>query len=138
MENVFNDENKQNEEELKEVEQQQFSPGGPTGSPGQPSGAQRGRPPTAAPPSFTPQMPGGQQLRGGPMPSGGRYNSRRPDTGIRRCLNRFTFVWLIGGGSFWFYPTYVSRNVVEGFRWRRNRWEYDRINLSRIIFHSCF
>jgi hypothetical protein len=57
---------------------------------------------------------------------------------MRGCLNRFTFIWLVNGNSFWFYPTFVDRQFVTGFRWRRNRWEFDRINLRRILFHRCF
>lgn len=128
--NLYNDESN-------EVKQQEFFPGPFPGGPGQGPGSQQGRPPSGPPPSFAPEMPRGQ-LSGEPMPLGRGMDSRRQPTGIRQCLNRFTFVWLIGGGAFWFYPTSVRRNVVEGFRWRRNRWEYDRINLSRIIFFSCF
>lgn len=96
--------------------------------------------PTSAPPNFVPQMPreGGQPFsefrnemefgRGGPS----------QDRGFRRCINRFTFIWLINGNSFWFYPTRMRRNQIEGFRWRNNRWIYDRINVRRILFFRCF
>jgi hypothetical protein len=57
---------------------------------------------------------------------------------LRRCLNRFTFIWLNNGNSFWFYPTFIGRQQVEGFRWRRGAWIFDRINIRRIIFFRCF
>lgn len=57
---------------------------------------------------------------------------------IRRCLFRFTYVWLNNGRSFWLYPTFVGRNSVAGFRWRRNRWEYYGTDLRRIRSFRCF
>jgi hypothetical protein len=57
---------------------------------------------------------------------------------MRRCLFRFTYIWLFNGNDFWFYPTFVDGQFVQGFRWRRNRWEFDRINLRRIFYFRCF
>lgn len=94
--------------------------------------------PLTAPPNFTPEMPsqfGGPQERG-------QFIGGEPTLfhqgGIRRCLHRFAYMWLIGGDNFWFYPTFVGRNHVEGFRWRRNRWVFERINIRRILFFRCF
>lgn len=100
----------------------------------------RGEPPSA-PPSFTPDMP-----RTGGQPFSGDFDSieqfRGPERdqfrSLRRCLNRFTFIWLVNGNSFWFYPTFIRRQQVEGFRWRNGRWEFDRINIRRILFFRCF
>ncbi|BCN29736.1 hypothetical protein [Anaeromicropila herbilytica] len=103
--------------------------------------------PSSPPPNFTPEMPGmpgmnreqtfmapeerGVQFRGGGRPI---YQ-----TGFnRRCLNRFTYIWLINGNAFWFYPINIGRQNVEGFRWRNDRWVYDRIQLRRILFSTCF
>ena len=116
----------------------QRPPGGPSPSPGQrPPGRPSGQPPSA-PPSFIPQLPreAGQDVRG---PSGGPFiGFQRPSRDFRSCMNRFTYIWLINGNNFWFYPVFASRNFIEGFRWRRNRWEYERINTNRILFHICF
>ncbi len=59
--------------------------------------------------------------------------------GIRRCLYRFTYIRLNNGRSFWFYPTFVGRNSIAGYRWRRNqyRWVYFGIDLDRISSFSC-
>jgi hypothetical protein len=59
--------------------------------------------------------------------------------GIRGCLYRFTFIRLNNGRSFWYYPTFVGRNSVAGYRWRRNqfRWDYFGIDLDRIRSFSC-
>ena len=118
-------------------------PGQRPGPPGPPPPGQTPPPPGAmqpltAPPNFTPEMPsqfGGPQERG-------QFIGGEPTLfhqgGIRRCLHRFAYMWLIGGDNFWFYPTFVGRNHVEGFRWRRNRWVFERINIRRILFFRCF
>jgi hypothetical protein len=53
-------------------------------------------------------------------------------------LNRFTFIWLENGNSFWFFPIFASRQTIEGFRWRQNGWRYDSINIRRIAYFRCF
>ncbi len=106
--------------------------GGP-GRPG-PGGQGPGRP-----------GPGGQGPgRPGPWgpgpgrPGPGGDELQRLQRGMRGCLFRFTYIWLVNGDEFWFYPTSVGRDFVQGFRWRRNRWEFDRISLRRIFFFRCF
>ncbi|NLJ97528.1 MAG: hypothetical protein GX321_10290 [Clostridiales bacterium] len=113
---------------------------GPGFGPGRPSAQ-----PPSAPPRFTPELPREeeQQLFFEPSRDGGPFSRRimdfrRRPRNFRNCLNRFTYIWLVNGNNFWFYPIFQGRNTIEGFRWRRNRWEYDRINLNRILFHSCF
>lgn len=98
------------------------------------------QPPTSAPPRYMPDMPrtgeqpfSGEQFSTERFGGGGRDQSRN----LRRCLNNFTFIWLINGNSFWFYPIAIGRQQVEGFRWRQGRWVYDRINLRRILFFRC-
>jgi len=128
----------------------QFPPGRP-GRPGQaptppgqtppgqiPPGLQQ---PRSAPPDFIP--PGPFMERGvGQQPA--QFRERfRGDMRTRSrdfygCLNRFTYLWLVNGNNFWFFPIFIDRQFVIGFRWRRNRWEFDRINLNRILFFSCF
>ncbi len=79
-------------------------------------------PPRSAPPSFSPQI--------SPRPGGAR--------GIRNCLFRNTFIWLTNGNSFWFFPTFVGRRAVSGFRWRGFAWTFQRIDLDRIRSFQCF
>ena len=59
---------------------------------------------------------------------------------MRRCLYRNTYVWLMNGRRFWFYPTYVGRTSVAGYRWseRRQRWAYFGIDASEIRSFQCF
>lgn len=139
-----------NSKEKNNVKGQQFFPGGipqppnfPGTPPQQPGFPGVGEAPRSAPPSFTPEAPRMDQRRGEsgePSQFGGQRGGdfRTQPREFRRCINRFTFIWLINGNSFWFYPTFVSRDFVQGFRWRRNRWEFDRINLRRILFFRCF
>lgn len=125
----YRDESKQLDPMIKG---QQFDRGDPGRNP---------QPPRSAPPNFNPTMPGdmpasfsGDSVTAEPF---GR-NNRGQSTNIRRCLNQFTFIWLINGNSFWFYPVAVRGQQVEGFRWRQGRWEYDWIPIRRILFFHCF
>ncbi|MDU6266748.1 MAG: hypothetical protein E6600_19910 [Anaerocolumna aminovalerica] len=101
-----------------------FPPGGPGPTPGGPGlpGREQFAPPRSAPPEFTPLTP-------------------RTPVNIRqigRCLFRFTFIWLRNGNSFWFYPVFLTGNILIGFRWGRRGWEYTILNTRRIIFFQCF
>jgi hypothetical protein len=145
------------------VQRQQFYPGGAPFPPRRPDRDDRprfqqpnfpsqapgmGEAPRSAPPNFIPEAPGmgrGQMEGPGQFQYGAPFRDRDRDRdgggrprNLRGCLNRFTFIWLVNGNSFWFYPTYVDRQFVQGFRWRRNRWEFDRINVRRILFFRCF
>ncbi|NQX46540.1 collagen-like protein [Paenibacillus tritici] len=102
-----------------------FPGGGPGGFPGSPGGAPGGvQAPTAPPPQFVPQM----QATTFAVDPGG----------IRRCLFRNTYIWLNNGEQFWFYPVFVGRNSIAGFRWNGLFWGYFGIDLSRISSFTCF
>lgn len=58
--------------------------------------------------------------------------------GIRRCLFRNTYVWLRGREQFWFFPVFVGRDSVAGFRWTGFRWVFFGINLRQIQSFTCF
>lgn len=117
---------------------QGFPGGQPPGSgfPGQPTnqfpgqtppfggGGQSAGPPSTPPPSFTPAEK--------------QFQTFAVDPGaIRGCLFRFTYIWL-NRDQFWFFPTFIGRNSVAGFRWRRNRWVYFGIDLNRIQSFQCY
>lgn len=100
-----------------------YDQGGYDGGPGQ------GGPPSGPPPSFIP-----------PAQSQGQFGIYAVDPGgIRGCLYRFTYIRLNNGRSFWYFPTFVGRYSIAGWRWRRNqyRWEYFGIDLDRIRSFSC-
>jgi hypothetical protein len=96
-------------------------PGGPGGSPG---GGQGGGPPSSPPPAYVPQ----EQATAFAVDPGG----------IRRCMFRFTYIWLIDGRSFWFYPVFLGRNSIAGWRWSRRRgWVYYGMDLRQIRSFQC-
>lgn len=113
-------------------------PGGPGQFPGQPStpgqfpgqpgtpgqGEQQAGPPTAPPPNFTPKQSQTQLFAVDPG-------------AIRGCLFRFTYVWL-RRDAFWFYPTFIGRRSVAGYRWIGWRWVYFGIDLDQIQSFQCF
>ncbi|MBK3496698.1 transporter [Viridibacillus sp. YIM B01967] len=78
----------------------------------------------SSPPGFSPPIPAWQV---GP-------------SGLRRCLFRNTYIWLNNGNSFWFFPTFVGRNTIIGFRWSRRRfgWVYHMINPNTVRSFQCF
>jgi hypothetical protein len=128
--------------EMQREMQRGMGPDFPPGAPGM------GQMPRTAPPNFTPEGPGmergqlgipgqGPEQFGAPRRGGGGLPPNRPRE-LQRCVNRFTYIWLINGSNFWFFPTFVGRQFVQGFRWRRNRWEFESINLRRIFFFRCF
>ncbi|WP_010651897.1 hypothetical protein [Oceanobacillus massiliensis] len=96
-----------------------FPGGGPGGGPGVPSGM-----PTSPPPNFTPTQSQFQPFAIDPG-------------GIRGCLFRNTYIWLWRDG-FWFFPIFVGRNSIAGFRWTGFRWVFFGISLDRIVSFQCF
>jgi len=107
---------------------QGFPPGqgGFPGQGGQHGGQQNVQAPTSAPPNFEPEYPS--------------YQTFAVDPGaIRGCLFRYTYVWTSRRQGFWFYPTFVGRTSVAGYRWRsrQRRWEYFGIDLNNIDRFRC-
>jgi len=108
---------------------QGFQPGFGQGFPGgfdQGTQGPSGSPP-GPPPSYIPQTTQGIGVQA--VDPGG----------IRGCLYRYTFIRLNNGQSFWYYPTFVGRTSVAGWRWRRGqrRWVYFGIDLRRIASYTC-
>jgi hypothetical protein len=115
-----------------------FYPGRPGGFPGY--GQQGGYPP----------YPGGHGgLSGygppsGPPPAAAPLQSQAQfgpqavsPRAIRRCLNRYVYIWLRGGRSFWAWLNYVDRMSVSGWRWDGRRWVYFGIDIRRIAAFTC-
>jgi hypothetical protein len=97
-------------------------PGFPGGFPGGHPGGQPGGAPMSSPPPFTPPIPAWQV----------------GSQGIRGCINRNTYVWMDNGSEFWFFPTFVGRQTIIGFQWRRFGWIYNVIDSRRIRTFQCF
>ena len=99
----------------------QFGPMGPP--PGQ--GTQAGAP-TSPPPSYVPMQT--QQASAFAVDPGS----------IRGCLFRYTYVWLNNRQQFWYYPTFVGRTSVSGWRWNGFMWVFFGISLRQIQSFTCF
>ncbi|NHN32964.1 hypothetical protein G9U52_24420 [Paenibacillus sp. S3N08] len=100
--------------------------GGPGGGPGGPGG------PQSPPPSFTPQKPGG-----------GGVSALAVDPGsIRRCINRYVYIWQNNGDSYWMFLTQVGRNSISGFRWygygSLGFWLFFGLDIRRVEQFTCF
>ncbi|MDL4843257.1 hypothetical protein [Aquibacillus rhizosphaerae] len=97
----------------------------PTTPPGQ---DMQGGPPTSPPPSYVPTQAQTQQASTFAVDPGS----------ISGCLFKFTYVWARGFQQFWFYPTFVGRDSVSGYRWIGFRWVYSGISLRQIQSFTCF
>lgn len=81
-----------------------------------------GRPPTGPPPSFRPELA-----------------PYRIDPGaIRQCLYRYTYIWLDDGRQFWFYPVFLGRRSIAGYRWFGFFWIYFGTDLDNIQSFICY
>ncbi|SER75338.1 hypothetical protein [Salipaludibacillus aurantiacus] len=122
---------------------------GPPGGPGPGFGPPGGTPPGFGPPGGPPPGPGFGPS-GGPPP--GPPPATPPPTGpegigvfavdpgaFRRCLYRYTYVVLVDGRRFWFWPTFIGRTSVAGYRWRPRqfRWVYFGIDANQIRSFQC-
>lgn len=99
----------------------------PSQVPPPPLGPPPSQGPPPPPPTFTPQM---QQATISPT---------AVDPGaISGCRGRYTYMWLRNGDNFWFYPTFVGRNSVSGYRWNGWFWMYAGVDLRQITSFTCF
>ncbi|WP_440136859.1 hypothetical protein [Gracilibacillus caseinilyticus] len=121
----------------------QWNPWGPgPGGPGGPGGGPGGPPPFGPPGSGggagMPPGPPPQQVPAPPNQLGDGPQLYAVDPGsIRGCLYRYTYIWLNRFNSFWFYPTYIGRQSVSGYRWTGFNWVYFGIDLDRINSFTC-
>lgn len=105
-----------------------FFSGGPGGSPQGgpfPGGpGQNVQPPNSPPPNFTPKQ--------------ADFQTKAVDPGsIQGCMFRFTYIWLRRDG-FWFYPIFIGRRSISGFRWTGFRWAYYGVDLRSIQSFQCY
>ncbi|AXH99736.1 hypothetical protein DV702_08325 [Sporosarcina sp. PTS2304] len=101
-------------------------PHGHHGHSGSPAGSAQQGPPTSAPPNQTPSYP--------------ETNLRAVDPGgIAGCLYRYTYIWTSRHKGFWYYPTFVGRTSIAGYRWdpRHYRWEYYGLDLKYVDSFTC-
>jgi len=92
---------------------------------GPPSGGpQTFQAPTEPPPLWTPQKTSASTFAINPG-------------AIRRCLFRYTYIWLTNGQQFWYFPVFVGRTSIAGFRWNGFFWMYAGYDLRLIDAFTC-
>jgi len=79
--------------------------------------------PSFSPPHYTPPRPG----------------IRREVDGyaMQSCLYTPTYFWLENGQQFWFYPTFMGRRSVAGYRWVYSEWLYTGFGFDMIENFTC-
>lgn len=92
-------------------------------------------------PPFGPQ--GGQQPPSSPppltVPQKPLTTTFAVDPGaIRRCMFRNTYIWPRRGPGFWFFPVFVGRTSVAGYRWTGFNWRFSGFDLRTIESFTCF
>ena len=105
-------------------------PGPPQGFPGFPQQGQgqgQSGPPSSPPPSFVPAQTQSQQVGTFAVDPGS----------IRFCLFRFTYIWLKNRQQFWYYPVFVGRQSISGFRWNGFMWVFFGVSLRQIESFTC-
>ena len=104
--------------------------GGGQGFPPPPGGGGQGFPPQggAPPPAFTPAPKLG---------SGGPSLYAVDPGAISGCLYRYTYIWPRNGRPYWFYPTFVGRRSVAGYRWTGSFWVYAGVDVNQIREFQC-
>ncbi|RDY70211.1 hypothetical protein ACJA3J_06045 [Halobacillus sp. SY10] len=121
----------------------QFGPGQPPPGPppgGPPFGGGQGQPPFGGGPGG----PGGPGIQLPPPPDqppssqGASLFAVDPGS-LYGCLYRYTWITLVNGRSFWFYPTFIGRTSVAGYRWQRRRrqWVYTGFDTRQISSFQC-
>ena len=101
-------------------------PPGPPGTGGPSQGSQSG-PPSSPPPTFVPAQTQQQQVGTFAVDPGS----------IRGCLFRYTYVWLNNREQFWYYPTFVGRTSISGWRWTGFNWVFFGVDLRQIQSFTC-
>lgn len=84
-----------------------------------------GQVPVAPPPQFVPQQPAATTFAVDPG-------------AISGCLFRYTYIWPRFGAGFWFYPIFVGRRSVSGFRWNGFFWMFTGMDLRQINTFTCY
>ena len=82
---------------------------------------------SSPPPSFVPAQTQQQQVGTFAVDPGS----------IRGCLFRYTYVWLNNRQQFWYYPTFVGRTSISGWRWTGFNWVFFGVDLRQIQSFTC-
>jgi hypothetical protein len=107
-------------------------PGPPPGFP--PAAGGTGGPPPGPPPAVPPVQQTGY------WPGEGVGTFAVDPGSMNRCLYRYTYVTLENRRRFWFWPVYIGRTSVAGYRWRprQQRWVYMGLDTRQILSFQCY
>ncbi|WP_223592623.1 transporter [Neobacillus bataviensis] len=85
---------------------------------------------------YPPQEPMRQQPQSPPPP----YVPPKPATShyLIDCLNQYTYVWLVNGEGFWYYPITVQYGAVTGYRWNGTFWTFYGFDERFIETVACY
>ncbi|MEW9121812.1 MAG: hypothetical protein AB2421_03795 [Thermotaleaceae bacterium] len=56
---------------------------------------------------------------------------------ISPCLNKFVYIWLRDGGSFWTYLIYAETKYIAGWRWSGEEWNYFGTRMVNVDYFIC-
>ncbi len=116
-----------------------FSPDLPPFAPGRPVLPPEGPSvPPFIPPGSGPQVPVSSPTSPPPpfIPETAPY--RVDPASIRRCRRKYTYLWLENGQRFWFYPIYIGRTSISGYRWIGFTWVLYGTDLRQIQSFVCY
>ncbi|MBE6066502.1 MAG: hypothetical protein E7211_02220 [Clostridium lundense] len=57
---------------------------------------------------------------------------------VKPCTNRYIYIWLTNGQSFWAYLTFAGETSVAGYMWTRTGWKYFGIDTNKIDTFVCY
>nr|WP_102028170.1 hypothetical protein [Salirhabdus sp. Marseille-P4669] len=114
-----------------------FTPPGQGGIGGPPPFSPPGQGGIGGPPPFAPPGQGG--FGGGTQGAGGPSVFAVDPGSFQGCLRRITRVRLTNGTSFWFYPVFIGRRSVAGYRWfrRAQQWRYTGFDTESVASFTC-
>ncbi|KRF43028.1 transporter [Paenibacillus sp. Soil787] len=73
-----------------------------------------------------------------PLPPPPAYIPPKPyGTYMIDCVHQYTYVWLLNGDSFWFFPIRVESFGTSGFRWTGSFWMFFGIDSRSIDTVAC-
>lgn len=85
----------------------------------------------------TPRWSFSGQMRQYLLPPPDFIPPKPPVSYVIDCMNQYTYVWLLNGEQFWFYPISVDSLGVTGYRWNGLSWMFYGIDGRLIDAVSC-
>ena len=51
---------------------------------------------------------------------------------LMQYMNRYLYIWPYEDEGFWFYPTSLEGNYLQGYAWADGDWKYDQLTWRQI------